>query len=134
MLQAWKRAGYGPDSAVPVEAATRISCRDALDLPLPKLPTLLFLFNPFGAPVLRRLLKRIGEEFSGRAGQLDLVYVNNEQEGELECHRGFRRLFIGQVARSRGDAIADHTILAHQPDGEYAAANYEDCSIWRWTG
>jgi len=38
------------------------------------------------------------------------------------------------VRRSRADAIADHKIMANQPDGEYASANYEDCSIWRWTG
>jgi len=38
------------------------------------------------------------------------------------------------VRRSMTDAIADHKILANQPDGEYAACNYEDCSIWRWTG
>ena len=31
-------------------------------------------------------------------------------------------------------AIADHEIMANQPDGEYASANFEDCSIWRWTG
>jgi len=24
--------------------------------------------------------------------------------------------------------------MANQPDGEYASANYEDCSIWRWIG
>jgi hypothetical protein len=44
------------------------------------------------------------------------------------------RLFAGQVARSRADAIADHRILANQPDGEYASANYEDCSLYRWVG
>jgi hypothetical protein len=24
--------------------------------------------------------------------------------------------------------------MANQPEGEYASANYEDCSIWRWVG
>ena len=58
--------------------------------------------------------------------------MNNEQEGVLETQRGLVRLFLGQVRRSRADAMADHRILANQPDGEYASANYEDCSIWRW--
>lgn len=126
-LRVWREAGR-------VCAATRISCCDALEFPLPQTPVLLFLFNPFGAPVMRRLLKRIVRKFAHRCCQLDLLYVNNEQEGELESCAGFRRLFLGQVPRSRADAIADHAILANQPDGEYASSNYEDCSIWRWTG
>jgi hypothetical protein len=65
---------------------------------------------------------------------LDLIYVNHEQEGVLEEQAGFVRLFIGQVKRSRSDAIADHAILANQPEGEYASSNYEDCSLWRWMG
>jgi SAM-dependent methyltransferase len=117
-----------------VRAPTRIHCCDAVEFPFPADPCLLFLFNPFGKAVLRRLLQRIAREFADRPGQLDLVYANNEQEAEIERHRGFRRLFLGQIARSRADAIADHAILANQPDGEYASSNFEDCSIWRWTG
>lgn len=84
--------------------------------------------------MMRRWLKGLAKSFKGRKGELDILYVNNEQEGVLEETRGFTRLFLGQVRRSRGDAIADHKILANQPDGEYASANYEDCSIWRWVG
>ena len=126
-LRVWRAAGR-------VQSPTRIVCCDAAEFPLPPGPVLLFLFNPFGAPVLRRLLKRVRHEFADRPGQLDLLYVNNEQEAELERARGFRRLFLGQIPRSRSDAIADHSILANQPDGEYASSNYEDCSIWRWIG
>jgi hypothetical protein len=42
------------------------------------------------------------------------------------------RLFAGKVMRSPADAIADHKILANQPDGEYAVTSFEDCSIYRW--
>jgi hypothetical protein len=52
----------------------------------------------------------------------------------LERQTGFARLFSGQVRRSRADAIADHKILSNQPNGEYASATYEDCSMWRWVG
>ena len=74
----------------------------------------------------------LARSFAERSRAIDLLYVNNEQEGVLEASRGFNRIFLGQVPRSRQDAIADHRILANQPDGEYASANYEDCSIWRW--
>ena len=72
--------------------------------------------------------------FAGLPLQLDLLYVNNEQESVLQAQPGFKRLFLGQIKRSRKDAIADHAIMANQPDGEYASANHEDCSIWRWVG
>ena len=126
-LQHWRSLGR-------VQSPARIRCCDAIEMAFPKTPTLLFLFNPFSATVMRRLLRSIAKEFADRPGQLDLLYVNNEQEGELESVRGFQRLFLGQIARSRADAIADHAILANQPDGEYASSNYEDCSIWRWMG
>ena len=126
-LAVWKEAGR---ARMPME----IVCGDAVDASLPDGPCLVFLFNPFGASVMRRLLKRLAVAFADRPGQLDLLYVNNEQEGVIEGQQGFTRLFLGQERRSRVDAIADHRIMANQPDGEYASANYEDCSIWCWSG
>jgi SAM-dependent methyltransferase len=120
------------------QAPMRLVCSDAVEFPLPQGPCLAFMFNPFGAPVMRRLLaawnKSLFKTFAGRMGQLDILYVNNEQERVLERQAGFARLFLGQIRRSRADAIADHRIMANQPDGEYASANYEDCSMWRWVG
>ena len=69
-----------------------------------------------------------------RKGHLDILYVNDEQAAVLNLAPGFVRMYKGEVKRSRADAIADHRILANQPDGEYAAANFEDCSIYRWVG
>ncbi len=115
-------------------APIRIVSGDAVEFAFPPGPCLLFLFNPFGATVMRRLVAGLASEFADRPGQLDLLYVNNEQERVIEPQSGFTRLFLGQIRRSREDAIADHAIMANQPDGEYASSNYEDCSIWRWTG
>lgn len=126
-LAIWRHAGRA-------RTAASIVCGDAAQFRFPAGPCLVFLFNPFGATVMKRLLKHLQTSFSGREGQLDLLYVNHEQEGVLEVHRGFKRLFLGQIKRSRKDAIADHAIMANQPDGEYASANHEDCSIWRWVG
>ena len=124
---AWRVAGRA-------RAPMRMVCGDAVEFRFPQGPCAAFLFNPFGAPVLRQLLKALKKAFAGRAGQLDLLYVNNEQERVVEEQAGFVRLFKGEVKRSRADAIADHTILANQPEGEYASSNGEDCSIWRWMG
>jgi hypothetical protein len=126
-LEIWQAAGKS-------RTQMQVICGDAVETPFAKGPIVLFLFNPFGASVMRRLLKRLAVEFADRAGQVDLLYVNNEQEGAIESQRGFTRLFLGRERRSRADAIADHRIMVNQPDGEYASANYEDCSLWRWIG
>jgi SAM-dependent methyltransferase len=126
-LAQWRAAGR------PL-TAMRIAHEDAVEFRFPEGPCLAFLFNPFDAPVMRKLLKSLAAHFAERPGQLDLIYVNNEQEGVLGQQCGFARLYLGEVRRSREDAIADHAILANQPDGEYASANHEDCSIWRWIG
>lgn len=125
-LAAWWAAGR-------VLAPTQVICGDAVAAHFPTGPCLVFLFNPFGESVMRRLLKRLAAEFKERPNELDLLYVNNEQDRIIERHPGFTRLFFGQVRRSPADAIADHKIMANQPDGEYAAANFEECSIWRLT-
>lgn len=126
-LALWRRSGRA-------RAPMRMICGDAAEFAFPPGPCVAFLFNPFGAAVMRRVLKNIVANFAGRPGELDILYVNNEQESVLEMHRGFVRLFQGEVPRSRADAVADHRILANQPEGEYAFAKFEDCSIWRWKG
>lgn len=126
-LAAWRRAGRGVCPARIVEA-------DATEMEFPSGPTVLFLFNPFGAVVMRRLLRAIARTYAGRPGELDILYVNNEQESVLQTQPGFTRLWIGRLRRSREDESADRRILLSQPDGEYAAPAHEDCSIWRWVG
>ena len=115
-------------------APMRILCEDAVEFVFPQGPCVAFLFNPFSAAVLRRLLKSIAIGFAGRSGELDLLYVNDEHHQVLKDHPGFQRLYRGKVPRSRKDAIADYAIMANQPEGEYASADYEDCSIYRWMG
>lgn len=116
------------------QAPMRMVCCDAAEFEPPAGPCVAFLFNPFGAPVLRGVLAAWSRSFAGREEQLDILYVNNEQDHVLERQAGFRRLFAGQVRRSPADAEADREILTNQPDGEYAATAWEDCSIYRWVG
>jgi predicted RNA methylase len=115
-------------------APMRLTCGDAAEFAFPSGSCVAFLFNPFGAAVMRRFLRAAARTFVRRPGELDILYVNNEQEGVLEAAPGFVRLFHARVRRSRADAMADRRILANQPEGEYASDDYEDCSIWRWQG
>jgi SAM-dependent methyltransferase len=111
-----------------------ILMQDATEFEFPENPCLAFLFNPFSGTVLRRLNKRIEAAFRERPGELDLLYVNHEFEAVLAEHRGFAQLWSGDVYKSADDEEADRVILQNQPDGEYAASEYESCSMYRWKG
>ena len=126
-LAQWRAAGRAV-------APTRLHCRDAAAFALPPGPCVAFLFNPFAAPVLRKLLRAWSRTLAQHPSQLDILYVNNEQDTVIRQTPGFTRLFRGQIRRSNQDAAADRRILTSQPGGEYAAPGWEDCSIYRWTG
>lgn len=128
-LTLWRKSGRAL-------ASMRLMEGDAAEFTWPEGACVAFLFNPFASVVMRRLLISLENQFAHRPDELDLLYVNNEQEGVLETRRsrGWTRLFLGKVRRSREDAVADRRILESQPNGEYAWAPYEDCSMWCWTG
>ena len=126
-LAAWTTSGRA-------RCPTRILTQDATEFQFPGNPCVVFLFNPFSATVLRRLIARIEGDFHDRPGQLDLLYVNHESEKVLAGHPGFVPIFSGDIYKSPEDEVADREILLNQPEGEYAASEYESCSIHRWTG
>ncbi len=126
-LTAWRKAGR-------TVAPIRMVQADAVEFDWPAGPAVVFLFNPFGAVVMRRFVRALARAYRDRTEQLDVLYVNNEQDGVFEEHKGFVRLFSGKVQRSPADTAADRRILTNQPDGEYGWAPHEDCSIWRWIG
>jgi len=115
------------------QAPTRLYCQDAAAFTLPPGPCVAFLFNPFEAPMMRTVLREWGRQLESQPRPFDLLYVNNEQEDAIRRAAGFRRVFHGQVRRSHADAVADRRILTSQPGAEYAAMDWEDCSIYRWT-
>jgi SAM-dependent methyltransferase len=112
----------------------RMVCRDAAEFVLPDGPCVAFLFNPFGAPVLRKVLRAWIVQLEGRANQVDILYMNDEQRNVLRREPGLERLYRGQIRRSHADAVTDRRILRSQPGREYAAPGWEDASIYRWKG
>ena len=115
-VAAWTTAGR---AICPV----RILCQDATEFVFPEAACLFYLFHPFGAPVLKRLIERIETDFAGRRGMLDLIYFNPEAGELLETHGGFELLWTGTVALSEEDSAADRV------------ASAEDlCSVYRWVG
>jgi hypothetical protein len=105
---------------------------DALNAPLPETPTLAFMFHPFEAPVLRKLLARIAQAFSERPGQFDILYVNAEHAQVIDKNPSFRRIYKGAVPMSSSDHLADLAAIATQT--EYGSTGDELCAIYRFQG
>ena len=129
-------ASHAADPTASSLAPTHLYEQDALTFDLPRTHTLAFLFHPFEAPVLKLLLRRIESRFAKRPGAptpaFDLLYVNAECRGVLDLHPAFTRLFLGPVAMSPEDHVADLAAIAQQE--EYGSTGDEECAIYRFTG
>jgi SAM-dependent methyltransferase len=130
-LSLWREA-HATDTTAPPLAPIQLYEQDALTFDLPRTPTLAFLFHPFEAPVLKLLLRRIEAQFARRRNTLDILYVNAECRTVLDQHPAFTRLFLGPVAMSPEDHVADLAAIAEQK--EYGSTGDEECAIYRYTG
>ncbi|MEO6815174.1 MAG: class I SAM-dependent methyltransferase [Edaphobacter sp.] len=126
----WQQA-HAADTTAQRLAPMQLLQQDALTFDFPTTPTLVFLFHPFEAPVLKQLLRRIETQFAKRAGTLDILYVNAECRTVLDKHPAFIRLFNGPVAMSPEDHAADLAAIAEQE--EYGSTGDEECAIYRYT-
>jgi hypothetical protein len=115
-------------------APLRLVEGDATEFTFPPGPCVVYMFNPFEAPVVRRFLRTIEAQFADRKGDLDILYVNHESEAAIKGRAGFKQLWRGQVAMSSLDAIVDLQIINSQLDGEYGSTGDEACSIYRYNG
>ncbi|WP_263410793.1 class I SAM-dependent methyltransferase [Terriglobus tenax] len=105
---------------------------DIMTFPLPAGPLLLYLFNPFGATVLRRLMKKLDARQSTHPTPIDLIYVNDEHRGVLQKHGRWQSLWSGDLHLSDEDDEADRATIRRDAHGLYAVEGYERCSLWRW--
>jgi hypothetical protein len=105
---------------------------DATRHPLPNAPTLAYLFHPFELPVLRRFLRHIERSLTAHPHPFDLLYANAEHNSLLDRHPAFTRLWMGPVAMTPADHLADLAAIAEQK--EYGSTGDELCAIYRYTG
>jgi hypothetical protein len=131
-------ATHNTDPTAEPLAPTQLLQQDALTFTLPPTPILAFLFHPFEGPVLRALLRSFETQFAKHPSTaehpptLDILYVNAEWRSILDDHPAFTRLFLGPVAMSPEDHIADLAAIAAQT--EYGSTGDEECAIYRYTG
>jgi SAM-dependent methyltransferase len=105
---------------------------DATTHPLPSEPTLAFLFHPFELPILRRFLRHVERSQATHSKPFDLLYANAEHGSLLDRHPAFTRLWIGPVAMTPADHLADLAAIAQQK--EYGSTGDELCAIYRFKG
>jgi SAM-dependent methyltransferase len=132
----WSQTHSDDPTAAPI-APIEVLEQDALAFDLPATPTLLFLFHPFEAPVLKQLLRRIETGFAQHPSRssepaLDLIYVNAECANVLDRNPAFTQLFLDNVKMSPEDHAADLDAIARQR--EYGSTGDEECAIYRYTG
>ena len=120
------------DFTAPRLAPIEVLEQDALDYDFPATPTILFLFHPFEAPVLKQLLRRIETQFAKRPDTLDLIYVNSECADTIDRNPAFTQLFLDHVKMTPEDHAADLEAIARQK--EYGSTGDEECAIYRYTG
>lgn len=113
-------------------APLKLMHQDALDLRFPATPCLAFLFHPFETPQMKKLLRHLEEQFAGRPGGLDVLYVNAECAAVFDANPAFRRIWLGLVKMSPEDHAADRAAIAQQK--AYGSTGDEECAIFRYVG
>ncbi len=113
-------------------AQVRLVEQDALEYAWPKTPCVVFMFHPFEAPLMKKLLQRIEKEFAGRAGELDVLYVNAECASVFAANPAFQKLWFGMVKMSPEDHAADKAAIAQQV--AYGSTGDEECGVYRLVG
>lgn len=124
-LKAW-------EATARARSPIHIVIQDAAEFSYPENPCLIYLFNPFAAPVIRRILRRVEQSFLPQ--QADLLYVNHEFQSVLDGRRGFLRLWSGTIEMENEDAQAEKDIVHSEGEGEYTTSGNEECSVYRWMG
>jgi SAM-dependent methyltransferase len=80
-------------------APMRVVCGDAATVALPEGPLVVYLFNPFQAPVLRALLERLQH----RAAPVEVLYLHPRQEWVFAEFPEFERLWRRKIQLASED-------------------------------
>jgi SAM-dependent methyltransferase len=95
-LQRWDELGLR-------QCPSRVLQGDAAEFLLPEAPLLVYLYNPFRAPVMRMLLERL-EAVSGR---VDILYLVPEQEVVFTEFESFARVWsVGMEGAEAVDQVS----------------------------
>jgi SAM-dependent methyltransferase len=94
----WTAAGK---AACPIQ----IVCGDALELPWPEGPCLVYLYNPFGEQVMQRLAEKMRNRFSQNPADLEVIYQKPEQA--IAFAQDFDMVWCEAIPMSQDDQNAE---------------------------
>lgn len=103
---------------------------DATRAELPPEPFLAHLFHPFEDRLLKRFLRHVERDLELHPRPVDLLYVNAEHDSLLDRYPGLDRLWVGRIAMSTEDHVADLAAIAQQK--EYGSTGDELCAVYRF--
>ena len=96
--------------AVPAE----VFATDATTFPLPHEPTLLYLYHPFAAPIMRRFLAHLTASLREHPRELYLLYVNPELDSLILASTPLVRLWELHRPLDEQDQAADLFSSPHE--------------------
>ncbi|MGI8769832.1 MAG: class I SAM-dependent methyltransferase [Acidobacteriaceae bacterium] len=103
-----------------VEAPVHLKCMDAVALPLPKQPLVLFFYHPFCKPVLKRVLRNLEASLRAHPRQAYVVYINTELRDILNRATFLERISEETLEMSAEDRLADRI-----------GSSVEECAIYK---
>jgi SAM-dependent methyltransferase len=99
-LELWRTTQHPP---MPMRAL----CTDATQFDIPDGPCLLFLYNPFAEPVLRKFLDHVERTLSAHPRTLDILYCNSPNDRLLTEHPRYRRIWSEAIPIAPEDVAAN---------------------------
>jgi SAM-dependent methyltransferase len=110
----WQAAGFG-------RCPIQVLAQEATDTRLPATPCVIFLYNPFGAPVLRKMLAGFDRQLKDQPEDLEILYLNPESDEVMQEHDAYELIW---------QANFPQTDAAEPPD--VVAPGWQPCSAYRY--
>lgn len=102
-------AGIGQNNLIEWAKTGKAKCPvtitqgDATEVPLPDLPCVLFMYNPFRGPVVAKMLARLEQHVGDRVSELDVIYLVPNEAAEFAAFPKFKKMWEGVAVMSEED-------------------------------
>jgi len=100
----------------------RIEVGDATEYPIPSGDVVLFMYNPFGEVMIRKVAARVHTALSLEARRMFVVYINPKFAECFDAVPSLRRRFTGQIACAREElgfgTVGEELVTVWQGGGD----------------
>ena len=114
-LESWQR------SAQP-QSPAQVFCHDATTFIFPNHPCVIYLYNPFSAQIVERLIEHLDRSFRATHATFDILYFTPDSSHLFEAHPSFTTLWSEHIPISPEDAAVEHLTSV-----------VDLCTAYRWT-